>query len=115
MMLSKSLNSEDISVNALKSGIVARTFDGHWREIAIDDFSKINMITEKIPKVKNRGDLLKEYEGWKLNKEIKTKIDLKNIPIEEKLEKVREIYAKNPKKLDEKIKAIQTMVIPTIA
>ncbi|MHA1196768.1 MAG: TldD/PmbA family protein [Promethearchaeota archaeon] len=106
MMISKSLTSEDISVNALKSGIVARTFDGHWREIAIDDFSKINMITEKIPKVKNRGDLLKEYEGWKLNKEIKTKIDLKNIPIEEKLEKVREIYDFT-KNLDDRIINVQ--------
>ena len=83
--------SEDISVNVKKSGIVARTFDGIWREIALDDFSKLNTVTDKLPKVVNKGDEIAEFEGWKLNKEIKPEINPKEITIEEKLNKIRYI------------------------
>lgn len=84
--------TEDISAIIKTSGIVARTFDGTWKEIALDDFSNLNTIVEKLPKVVNKGEEIAEFEGWKLNKEIKPKINPKEIPIEEKLKKIRQIF-----------------------
>ncbi|NVM34621.1 MAG: TldD/PmbA family protein [Candidatus Lokiarchaeota archaeon] len=91
LFIEKSPFSEDISVNVKTSGIVARTFDGTWKEIALDNFSKLDSVTDKLPRVINKGEEIAEFEGWKLNKEIKPKINPKEITIEEKLNKIRYI------------------------
>lgn len=91
VFIDKSPFAEDISVNVKTSGIVARTFDGTWKEIALDDFSKLNNVTEKLPKVVNKGEEIAEFEGWKLDKEIKPKINPKEVSIEDKLKKIRYI------------------------
>ncbi|MFX1409727.1 MAG: TldD/PmbA family protein [Promethearchaeota archaeon] len=88
----KDPTAEDVSVNTKKSGVVARTFDGTWKEVAIDDFSNLKNIPDQLPKVVNKGEEIIQFEGWKLNKEIKPKIPLSNIPVEEKLHKIREIF-----------------------
>lgn len=90
--IEKNPYTEDISVNRKISGIVARTFDGTWKEVALNNFSNLNKVVEKLPKVVNKGDEIVEFEGWRLNKEIKPKIDPQEIPIEEKLKKIRDIF-----------------------
>jgi len=90
--IAKTPSSENFSVNTKKSGIVARTFSGIWKEVAIEEGSDISFIINKIPKLTKKGDAIAEFEGWELNKEIKPKIDPSNIPIEDKIKKVREIY-----------------------
>ncbi|MFW9939252.1 MAG: TldD/PmbA family protein, partial [Candidatus Thorarchaeota archaeon] len=92
VLITKTRTSENIVVNVKKSGIVARTFTGTWKETTITDFSDIKKIDEKLPKVANMGIDLEEYEGWKLNKEIKLKINPLEIPIDKKIQKVRDIY-----------------------
>ena len=88
----KTRSAETISVNSKTSGIVARTFIGNWRELALKDIAELKTIEKKFPKVHNKGGEIKEFEGWKINKEIKPKIDPSEIPIEEKLYKIREIF-----------------------
>ena len=88
----KTRSAETISVNSKTSGIVARTYIGNWRELALNDISELKTIEMKLPKVINKGTEIKEFEGWKINKEIKPKIDPSEIPIEEKLQKIREIF-----------------------
>ncbi|MFX0041595.1 MAG: TldD/PmbA family protein [Candidatus Hodarchaeota archaeon] len=102
VLITKTRTSENIVVNAKKSGIVARTFTGTWKETTITDFSDIKKIDEKLPKVANMGKNLEEYEGWKVNKEIKPKINPLEVPIDEKIQKVRDIYDYNMK-FDERI------------
>ena len=92
VLITKTRTSENIVVNAKKSGVVARTFTGTWKETTITDFLDIKKIDEKLPKVTNMGKNLEEYEGWKLNKEIKPKINPLEVPIDEKIQKVRDIY-----------------------
>jgi len=94
------------SVNTKKSGIVARSFLGSWKEVAIEASGDMNIVKTKIPKVSNKGNLIAEFDGWSLNKEIKSKIDPANVPIDEKIEKVREIY-KYVKNVDERIINVQ--------
>ena len=88
----KSPSAEDISINKKTSGIVARTFLGMWKEIASDNLSDIKKIQELIPKVTNMGNKIAEFEGWTLNEEIIPKKDSSKIPVDKKLEKIREIY-----------------------
>jgi len=92
VLITKTRTSENIVVNAKKSGIVARTFTGTWKEKTVTEFSDIEKIDEKLPRVTNMGKNLEEYEGWKLNKEIKPKINPLEVPIDEKIQKVRDIY-----------------------
>jgi len=92
VFIEKSPFAEDISVNVKTSGIAARTFDGSWKEIALDNFSKLNSVVDKLPKVVNKGEEIVEFEGWKLNKELKPKINSQDIPIEEKIQKIRQIF-----------------------
>jgi TldD protein len=92
VMIDKNPFAEDISVNVKTSGIAARTFDGSWKEIALDNFSKLNSVVDKLPKVVNKGEEIVEFEGWKLNKELKPKINSQDIPIEEKIQKIRQIF-----------------------
>ncbi len=91
VFIDKSPFAEDISVNVKTSGVVARTFDGTWSEIALDNFSDLNKIIQRLPKVTNKGEEIAEFDGWKLNKEIKPEINPKDVPIEEKLQKIRYI------------------------
>ena len=88
----KTRSEETISINANTSGIVARTFIGNWKELALKDIAELEIIKKKFPKVNNKGGEIKEFEGWKINKEIKPKIDPSEIPIEDKLQKIREIF-----------------------
>ncbi|MFX0008663.1 MAG: hypothetical protein ACFFAV_18295, partial [Candidatus Hermodarchaeota archaeon] len=90
--IEKKLSTETISINVKTSGIVARTFDGTWKEVALDNLSEINNVIEKLPRVINKGEEIAEYEGWTLNKEIKPKVDPRDISIDEKLKKIRDIY-----------------------
>lgn len=92
VIIEKNPFAEDISANLKTSGIVARTFDGTWNEIALDDFSKLRNVVEKLPKVVNKGEEIVEFEGWKLNKELKPKINSQEVPIEEKIKKIRQIF-----------------------
>ena len=89
--IEKSPFTEDVSFNSKKSGIVARTYNGTWNEIAFNDFSELKSITKKLPKAVNKGEEIAEYKNWKLNREIIPKINLLDIPIEEKIEKIRQI------------------------
>ena len=91
-VIQKSPSSEDITVNTKTSGVVARTFIGKWEEVAVDASGDIDIISKKIQKVKNKGELIAEFEGWKLNNELKPKIDPNNISIEEKVNKVRKVF-----------------------
>ena len=105
-IITKSLSAENFSVITKKSGIVARSFLGSWKEVAIEASGDINIVKTKIPKVSNKGNLIAEFDSWSLNKEIKSKIDPANVPIDEKIEKVREIY-KYIKNADERIINVQ--------
>jgi len=88
----KTPSSESFSVNTKKSGIVARSFLGSWKEVAIEANGDMNIIKTSLPKVSNKGNLISEFDAWSLNKEIKPKIDPAKVPIDEKIKKVREIY-----------------------
>ena len=101
-LITKSRTSENIVVNAKKSGIVARTFTGTWKETTVTEFSDIKKFEEKLPRVTNIGKNLMEFEGWSLNEEIKPKINPLEVPIDEKIKKVRDIYD-YMMKYDEKI------------
>ena len=105
-IIAKSPSAENFSVNTKKSGIVARSFLGSWKEVAIEASGDINLVKTKIPKVSNKGNLIAEYDGWSLNKEMKPKIDPSSVSIDDKIEKVREIY-KYVKNADERIINVQ--------
>jgi len=101
-IIAKTPSAENFSVNTKKSGIVARSFLDSWKEVAIEAIGDINIVKTKIPKVSNKGNLLDEFDGWSLNKEVKPKIDPAKVSIDEKIERVREIY-KYIKNADERI------------
>ncbi|MBY9010236.1 MAG: TldD/PmbA family protein [Candidatus Lokiarchaeota archaeon] len=105
-VIAKTPSAENFSVNANKSGIVARSFIGSWKEVAVEASGDLNVVKTKIPKESKKGDLIAEFDRWNLNKEIKAKIDPLNVPIDEKIEKVREIY-KYIKNADERIINVQ--------
>ncbi len=90
--IEKNPSTETISVNVKTSGFVARTFDGTWREVAFVNISDLNNAIKKIPKIINKGEEIAEFKGWTLNKEIKPKIDPREMSIEEKIKKIRKIY-----------------------
>ncbi|MFW9936151.1 MAG: TldD/PmbA family protein [Candidatus Thorarchaeota archaeon] len=92
LQIKKTRSAEDISYQNNKCGFVARTFLGYWKEYASNNISDLKLIKKEIPNANNKGELITEFEGWKLDKEIRTKIDLSNISIDEKLQEVREIY-----------------------
>jgi TldD protein len=110
--IEKSPSAEDISINLKKSGIVARTFNGSWNEIAVDNFSEARSFFKKLPRAINKGEELTEYEGWELDKEIIPKIPPLEIPVEEKIEKIREIY-NHVQNYDEKIFLTRVKYIET--
>lgn len=101
-IITKTLSEETITVNAKKNGVVARTFDDSWKEIAIQNWSDLDEIKKRLPKVSNKGDQLNEFPGWTLNKEIKPEIDPREISIEEKINKVRNVY-QEMEKYDDRI------------
>ncbi|MFX1407755.1 MAG: TldD/PmbA family protein [Promethearchaeota archaeon] len=92
LQIKKTRSAEDISYQNNKCGFVARTFLGYWKEYASNNISDLKLIKKEIPNANNKGELITEFEGWKLDKEIRTKIDLSKISIDEKLQEVREIY-----------------------
>jgi len=105
-IIAKTPSAENFSVNTKKSGIVARSFLGSWKEVAVEANGDMNIVKTKIPKVSNKGNLITEFDGWSLNKEIKPKIDPLNVPIDDKIERVREIYT-YVKNSDERIINVQ--------
>ncbi|MHA1191022.1 MAG: TldD/PmbA family protein [Promethearchaeota archaeon] len=90
--ISKTPSSEDLSVSTEKSGYVARTFNDIWEEYAFEQRDGLKLIKDKLPKAINKGDNIATYEGWKFNKEVIPKIDPANIPLEDKIKKIREVY-----------------------
>jgi len=109
-VIAKTPSSEDFSVNTKKAGVVARSFLGSWKEVAIEAGGDLNVVKTKIPKVSNKGNLLTEFDGWSLNKELKPKINPANVPIDEKIEKIRDIYD-YVKNKDERIINVQVKYI----
>jgi len=91
-VIAKTPSAEDFSVNTKKAGVVARSFLGSWKEVAVEAGGDLNVVKKKIPKVSNKGNLIAEFDGWSLNKEIKSKIDPANVSFEEKIKRVRDIY-----------------------
>ena len=105
-IIAKTPSAENFSVNTKKSGIVARSFLGSWKEVAVEANGDMNIIKTKLPKVSNKGNLIAEFDSWSLNKEVKPKIDPLNVPIDDKIERVREIYT-YVKNSDERIINVQ--------
>jgi len=105
-IIAKTPSAENFSVNTKKSGIVARSFLGSWKEIAVEANGDMNIIKTKLPKVSNKGNLIAEFDSWSLNKEVKPKIDPLNVPIDDKIDRVREIYT-YVKNSDERIINVQ--------
>ena len=105
-IIAKTPSAENFSVKTKKSGIVARSFLGSWKEVALEANGDMSIVKTKIPKVSNKGNLIAEFDGWSLNKEIKPKIDPLNVPIDDKIERVREIYT-YVKNSDERIINVQ--------
>ena len=66
--ISKTPASEDFSISTNKSGYVARTFNDTWEEFAFESRDGLKFVEKNLPKVKNMGDNIATYEGWKLNK-----------------------------------------------
>lgn len=89
--ISKTRSSEDISVNTKKSGIVARTYLGKWKEITFENLSSLKKIGAIIPRTTKHGKDIVEFDGWMMNQEIIQKIDPSKIPIEDKIDKIRYI------------------------
>jgi TldD protein len=92
LRIMKSRSEETISVNAKKSGIVARTFLDRWYEKAIQEESSLKNIERDFPKGINHENLIKNFEAWKINKEITPKIDPSKISIDDKMHKIRELF-----------------------
>jgi len=92
LRIMKSRSEETISVNAKKSGIVARTFIDRWYEKAIQEESGLKNIERDFPKGVNHGNSIEKFEAWKINKEITPKIDPSKISIDDKMHKIRELF-----------------------
>jgi TldD protein len=90
--INKTKSQETVSINANRSGVVLRTFLGSWKEFALSDLSGLKDAEKKVPRGKNHGADLAEYEGWKVNKEAVPRIDPATVPIEDKIRKIREFY-----------------------
>jgi TldD protein len=90
--ITKSPSEETIAVSSDKSGIVARTFVDSWKEMSVQKFEDLDKIKQYFPRATNKGSQLKEFDGWELNEEIETQIDPREIPIDEKIQKVRNAY-----------------------
>ena len=92
LSITKTSSAEDISGLVHKAGFVARTFTNKWHEFASPILADFNHIETRLPKVTQVGENLREYEGWEINAEIKPKINAENIPLEDKIKKMREIF-----------------------
>jgi TldD protein len=90
--ITKSRSEESISINAKKTGVVARTFTGRWNEIAVQQESDLKNIGKKMPRVEKEGYKIKEFDSWEINEAVVPKIIPANVSIDEKISKVREIY-----------------------
>jgi TldD protein len=88
----KSPFSEDISGIVEKTGVVARTFTERWYEYGFYDLSNLSQISQQLPKVSDMGKNISEFESWQLDKEIKPKTKSLDIPIADKIAKIREIF-----------------------
>ncbi|MBY8981980.1 MAG: TldD/PmbA family protein [Candidatus Lokiarchaeota archaeon] len=88
----KKSRSEEIISNNEQSGIVGRTYIGKWKEVAINNFSDLESLKHKIPKISEQDSILKRLDGWELKKKINPQIDPQTITIEEKTQKIRKIY-----------------------
>ncbi|MCJ7648376.1 MAG: TldD/PmbA family protein [Candidatus Lokiarchaeota archaeon] len=111
--ITKTPSSEDFSVSTKKSGYVARTFIDIWHEYAFEQRDGLKSIKDKLPKAMNKGDNIATYEGWKINKEVKMKIDPASVPLEDKIKKIREIY-NYVKSYDERIIQARIMYSETL-
>ena len=91
LRITKTRSQESIVISQ-DSGAAARTYSGAWKEFSFQDQSSLKEIQKKVPFFKDKGSLLQEFDGWKIDSSIKIKIDPRSIPLEEKVEKVRALY-----------------------
>ncbi|MHA1894022.1 MAG: TldD/PmbA family protein [Candidatus Helarchaeota archaeon] len=84
--------SQESIINSENSGAVARTYVGFWKEFAFQTQSDLKQVQNKITQDSKKGTLLEEFEGYKLDSEIKIKIDPSTVPLEQKVLKIRELF-----------------------
>lgn len=102
LTIKKTPSEETISISNDKSGIVARTYTDKWKEFAVDNLSDIDLIKTHIPKIGEKSNKLSIRDGWTLNKELEVEINPKEIPLQQKIDKVRSIFG-DIKKYDDRI------------
>ncbi len=107
----KSRTEENFVMRPRLEGFAVRGYkNGKWREFGLQKLEDLDQAIEKLKKAnfapKNPVQL-REFEGWRVNKEIKGGIPLNDVPIGEKAEKVREIF-------DEVQKADERVINPIV-
>lgn len=103
--ISKSISDENIAVLPNISGFVFRLWNGRqWYEIADPNLKSLNEKVEKLlTKVEFRDEIkLIEYPKHSINKEFPMEKSISEIPLDEKLERVREIFDEM-KKIDDRV------------
>jgi TldD protein len=113
LLINKTPSAEQISISPKKAGFVARTYLNSWKEIATEHVSNLEKMVKKLPKVTNMGENINVFEGWRFNKEIKPKINAIDVPIKEKVNKIREIY-KFVNEYDERIIQVQIRYLESL-
>ncbi len=84
--------SKESIVSSQSSGAVARSYAETWNEFGFQSQSGLGDVKEKIQTISNKGSLLQEFEGWELDTEIEPKLKHTEMSIEEKINKIRDIY-----------------------
>ncbi|MBD3213493.1 MAG: hypothetical protein GF311_12870 [Candidatus Lokiarchaeota archaeon] len=103
--IKKTSSEESTSISDNKSGIVARTYIDKWIEFAITKISDIELIKKHLPKANNIKNKIEIKNGWEFNKEVKVTINPEEIPLKQKIDKIRSIFD-YLKKFDERIDPI---------
>ncbi len=102
----KSRTEESFVMRPKLEGLVVRGYKGgKWREFGLQKLEELENVIEKIKKSNaplKKPIKLREFEDWKLDKEIQGKIPPTEISIDQKAEKIREIYDEL-RKVDERV------------
>jgi TldD protein len=89
---------ERVSTSAAVRGVVLRAYKmGQWRETSTYDCSIASVLEmakrlAKFQPLSNKAVKLQKLKAWKLDEELKVKINPSEVDIEEKLEHVRRLY-----------------------
>jgi TldD protein len=105
LSIKKTPSEESTSISDNKSDIVARTYIDKWIEFAITNISDIKLIEKRLPKVKNKNNKLDIRNGWEFNKEVIVAFNPEEIPLKQKIDKIRSIFD-YLKRFDERIDPI---------